>query len=144
MVYENDDNGRTSHGADSGFDEYQERGCRSRTRSSQRGSFRAAFGNTVKTALALMGFTAATTAFADAPEQALPEAPNELAEIVVTAQKRAQNLQDVPIAVTALSGSELADRGVTTVEDLSNISAGVQTFNEGGSDALTVINIRGG
>src|SRR5271170_2082558 len=42
-----------------------------------------------------------------------PAAAEGLQEVVVTAQKREQNLQKVPIAITALSGDELAQRGVS-------------------------------
>ncbi|WP_447764458.1 TonB-dependent receptor [Sphingopyxis panaciterrae] len=38
-------------------------------------------------------------------------------EIVVTAQKREQRLQDVPMSVTALSGSELVDKNQVKIED---------------------------
>ena len=41
-----------------------------------------------------------------------------LEEITVTAQKRDQNQQDVPVAVTAFSGSQLSEIGVTDVFDL--------------------------
>ena len=41
-----------------------------------------------------------------------------LEEIVVTAQKRAQNLQDVPIAVTAISGDAIANLGSRDFKDL--------------------------
>lgn len=51
-----------------------------------------------------------------------------LEEVVVTAQKRAQSLQDVNAAVTAFSGDELSFKKVTTIEDLQalvpNLSAG--------------------
>jgi len=47
-------------------------------------------------------------------------------EIVVTAQKRAQNLQDVPIAVTALSGEALSNAHVTDVLDLNALAPGLQ------------------
>lgn len=39
-------------------------------------------------------------------------------EIVVTAQKRAQNMQDVPIAITALNADQVASAGVKGIEDL--------------------------
>ena len=42
-----------------------------------------------------------------------------LEEIVVTAKKRAQNLQDVPIAITALSSETLNNAGIKTTEDLT-------------------------
>ncbi len=43
-----------------------------------------------------------------------------LAEIVVTAQKRAESLQDVPIAVSAVDGTKIAEAGITKIEDLKN------------------------
>ena len=43
----------------------------------------------------------------------------QLEEIIVTAQKRAQSLQDVPISMTALSGDKMEDAGITSFSDLS-------------------------
>ena len=39
-------------------------------------------------------------------------------EIVVTAQKRAQNIMDVPIAVSAVSGQQIDEAGIKDVYDL--------------------------
>ncbi|MFN6935098.1 MAG: TonB-dependent receptor [Tsuneonella sp.] len=56
-------------------------------------------------------------------------------EIIVTAQRREQNLQDVPAAVTALTGDALQQRQITDATDLQNtipsvvISAGTGTSN---------------
>ena len=55
-----------------------------------------------------------------------------LEEIVVTAQKRAQDLQDVSIAVTAMSGEALQRAGVRSTEDLQNLVAGLQEYNYAG------------
>ncbi len=44
-----------------------------------------------------------------------------LEEIVVTAQKREQNLQDVPIAVTAYTGAMLQDSAIKDMRDLATI-----------------------
>src|SRR5579864_5153234 len=41
-----------------------------------------------------------------------------LEEITVTAQRRSERLQDVPVAVTAISGSELIERGVRQAGDI--------------------------
>lgn len=41
-----------------------------------------------------------------------------LEEVIVTAQKREQNMQDVPIAVTAFTGEKLAQAGIKDVFDL--------------------------
>lgn len=43
----------------------------------------------------------------------------ELEEIVVTAQKRAQSLQDVPIAISAVSGDSISSSGIAKMEDLA-------------------------
>jgi iron complex outermembrane receptor protein len=50
----------------------------------------------------------------------------ELQEVVVTAQRRAERLEDVPIAVTVASGAQLETAGVTRLEDISRIAPGVQ------------------
>jgi iron complex outermembrane recepter protein len=46
-------------------------------------------------------------------------------DIVVTAQKRAENVQDVPIAISAFTAEALAERSVTSVASLSNIAPNV-------------------
>jgi len=56
---------------------------------------------------------------------AATQSSNEVADIVVTAQKRAQNVQDVPIAITAVLGSQLAASGVVNTEDLKLAIPGV-------------------
>ncbi|BFM14465.1 TonB-dependent receptor [Maricurvus nonylphenolicus] len=53
-----------------------------------------------------------------------------LEEIVVTAQKREQNLQDVPIAVSAFSGEQLQEAVVKDIFDLKNSAPGLQTVQE--------------
>lgn len=47
-------------------------------------------------------------------------------EIVVTAQRRAESLQKVPVAVTALSETALVDAGVEDLTDVSKLAPGVQ------------------
>ena len=49
----------------------------------------------------------------------------QLGEIVVTAQKRAQNLQKVPISVSAISGANLETRGIESVTDLGTSISGL-------------------
>jgi iron complex outermembrane receptor protein len=50
---------------------------------------------------------------------ALPVQAQQLEEIVVTATRRAESLQDVPISVTAVSGESILQGGFSDVEDLS-------------------------
>lgn len=54
-----------------------------------------------------------------------------LNEIIVTAQRRSENLQKVPIAVTAVSGDALEARGILSVKDMAVSVPGLtfQTFN---------------
>ncbi len=61
--------------------------------------------------------TAATSPAADVqPDQATHA--GQLEEIVVTAQKRSQNLQDVPVAVSAVTAQQLEHAGVDDIVDL--------------------------
>ncbi|MEX1237677.1 MAG: TonB-dependent receptor, partial [Pseudomonadales bacterium] len=45
-----------------------------------------------------------------------------LEEVVVTARRRAENLQDVPMAVTAFSGEELSQRGATDITEIAEVT----------------------
>lgn len=63
-------------------------------------------------------------------------------EVVVTAQKRSENLQDVPVSVTALSGQALQERGVTNVIGLNNLAPGLRV-SSGDAAANPKIFIRG-
>ena len=51
----------------------------------------------------------------------------ELDTIVVTAQRRQENLQNVPIAVAVISPSQLANSGITNLQELSLLVPGIQT-----------------
>lgn len=60
-----------------------------------------------------------TLAISAMGSQAVAEDDFTLEEIVVTAQKRAQSLQDVPISVSAVGGEKLAEAGIENLQDLS-------------------------
>ena len=57
-----------------------------------------------------------------------------IADIVVTAQRREENLQDVPISVSAFSAEQMAERGTTDISRLEGMVPGF-TFGRSGSDA---------
>lgn len=59
-------------------------------------------------------------------------------EVVVTAQKREQNLQDVPVSVTAVTGATLQNSGVTDLTRLELLTPGLQ-FGQSGNDARPAI-----
>ena len=65
----------------------------------------------------------------------------EIEKIVVTAQKRQQNLQEVPISVTAFNGDDLKQAGVVTISDLANITPGLNITNTQSEE--TSISMRG-
>lgn len=65
-----------------------------------------------------------------------------LEEVIVTAQKREQNLQDVPIAVTAVSSQALLDAGVLDIKDLTVLTPGL-IIRSSGDESLTNARIRG-
>jgi outer membrane receptor protein involved in Fe transport len=49
----------------------------------------------------------------------LPAAHAQVAEVVVTARKRDENVQNIPIAVTAISGQKIAQYNLSSVEDVT-------------------------
>jgi iron complex outermembrane receptor protein len=69
-------------------------------------------------------------------------AQHQLEEVVVTAQKRSESLQDVAISIAVVSGAELAALNKTQITDLTRLVPGF-TFAEGTSDAGRNILIRG-
>lgn len=62
------------------------------------------------------------------------------AEIIVTAQRREENLQDIPIAATALSGDNLDAKAVQSIEDLQYAAPSVSITDQGLTQS---VNIRG-
>ncbi|WP_421837822.1 TonB-dependent receptor [Novosphingobium sp.] len=61
-----------------------------------------------------------------------------LGEIVVTANRVASSAQDTPIALNVYTGTALADQGVNTVRDLSQIDPSVNVTNSTGSAYVAV------
>ena len=66
-----------------------------------------------------------------------------IAEIVVTAQKRAENIQDVPIAITAIGSAFLESRGITSIENLGAIAPNVKIERAPSNKTISQISIRG-
>lgn len=66
-----------------------------------------------------------------------------LNEIVVTAQKREENLQRVPIAVTALGTDALEKQRITSVSGLSSIVPNFQVYHQPSNAALPAYSLRG-
>ena len=66
----------------------------------------------------------------------------ELEEVVVTAQKRSQSAQDVPIAITAMSAESMREAGVFDVSDLTDVNPSI-SFDTGQSSQNSSLKIRG-
>ena len=62
----------------------------------------------------------------------------ELQEVIVTAEKRATNLQSTPIAVTAFNGAQLASEQVQDMRDLSAIVPSLKAGENGGFAQITI------
>jgi iron complex outermembrane receptor protein len=66
-----------------------------------------------------------------------------LEEVIVTAQRRSQSLQDVGVAVTAISSDAARSLGVFNAKDLSKVAPGVLIDSVAGGSASVNLTIRG-
>lgn len=66
-----------------------------------------------------------------------------LEEVIVTANRTSESLQDVPISVTTVDGEALRDIGILNPEDLARIAPTLDVNNPGGSAQATNFAIRG-
>jgi len=69
-----------------------------------------------------------------------------LEDIVVTARRRPESLQRTPIAITALTGEQIATRGLATLADVARTVPNVQfdtTSSSSGANFISVVFIRG-
>lgn len=79
---------------------------------------------------------------ADAPPTGA--APGEVADIVVTAQKRSENLQTVPIAITTISADMIREKQINTVADIAQYTPNLYFSSAGsGSASSASFYIRG-
>jgi iron complex outermembrane receptor protein len=65
-----------------------------------------------------------------------------LAEVVVTARKREETIQEAPLSVQAFTGEQIEERGINNFLDLTKFSAGLN-FNGGTYRGSSSISIRG-
>ena len=77
------------------------------------------------------------------PQDGSADRYSGLGEIIVTAQKREQSLQDVPIAVTAVTQDALEVNRVTNVMDLSSLAPGFTVRQSIGGSAIPFFALRG-
>jgi iron complex outermembrane receptor protein len=75
--------------------------------------------------------------------QPTASAQEGLEEIVVTATRREQNLQEVPVSIVAVTGANLEIRGLDTLEELSQGVPNIVATGGGGGTAGTAFSVRG-
>lgn len=56
----------------------------------------------------------------------------------MTAQKRSENIQDIPAAITAVSGATLQERGISSPTDLQFVVPSMQAGRLLGQTAITI------
>ncbi len=71
------------------------------------------------------------------------ESATSIETIVVTATKREESIQDVPIAVSAISGEDLAARGVQDIYGLMEVAPSVVVYNSNSTSNGGTLRIRG-
>src|SRR3712207_1434958 len=83
-----------------------------------------------------------TAPAAPPPAESEEDEPATVDQIIVTAQKREQNLQDVPVVVTTISEELLEDAGVRDIQDLQILAPGL-TVTSTSNQSITTARIRG-
>jgi iron complex outermembrane receptor protein len=92
--------------------------------------------NNLRAAVLLAATISAVPAMAETAAGTDATAGSALDEVVVTAQRRSQNLQDVPVTVSAVTGDVALARGITEVSDLPVLAPGLTITREVGNDVI--------
>lgn len=90
--------------------------------------------------MAILAALIATPASAQAETAARPAG---LDDIVITARKVAENLQDVPVAVTAFTGDGLTSKGVVDVRGIADFTSGLSTREASNNPSAFILALRG-
>lgn len=85
----------------------------------------------------------AQDAAADKTDSTAATADDRIAEVVVTAQFLNQNVRDVPIAISAITGEMLQERGQTSLTDIGQTAPGLAIRPSGQYGNATAVTIRG-
>jgi iron complex outermembrane recepter protein len=92
----------------------------------------------------IAGMAAFGTAQAQTPAPAAPAGPATVSEVIVTAQRREERLQDVPIAITAFTAERLQQQNINQSQDLqATVPSLVVGANGQGSRDSQTFTLRG-
>lgn len=89
-----------------------------------------------KTALALAIPAAIAGLSAPLPAQA------QIEEVIVTATRRAESVQDIPVNISAISGTQIEQQGFGDISDLASYIPGINIVDQGGRDGNRIV-VRG-
>lgn len=82
--------------------------------------------------------TALTAAFPAFAQDGSAQVATVSDDIIVTARRGDERLQDVPVSVQAISGSQLQKLAITTADELSKVAPGLTLVNQGASTAVVL------
>jgi iron complex outermembrane recepter protein len=91
-------------------------------------------------------FTLSGVSSAQAPPEAGSEEAETIESVIVTARRRAESLQDTPVAVTAISAEALERQQITGTTDLDKVAPNIQFHSYGtltGNNSAAQVFIRG-
>ena len=86
---------------------------------------------------AILLFSAYLPAFAGQPLKNQSETPETLETITVTAQKQEENIQDVPMGITAFTAQGIEDAKIESISELADLVPSLMLVSEGGSGMNT-------
>lgn len=89
------------------------------------------------------GWLLAAVALSTVPTPAVWAAEGYIEEVVVTARRREESLQDVPIAVTAISGDDLDNRGAADISEIAQMVPSVTLEPSRATNSTLTAFIRG-
>ncbi|HST90637.1 MAG TPA: TonB-dependent receptor, partial [Brevundimonas sp.] len=97
----------------------------------------------VKTALLAGAAWSALSTFAMAQDAVPQDGATSVDDVIVTARRRAEVLQDVPVAVTAISAETLENRGTADITELARTTPSLTLNSARGSNSTLISFIRG-
>ena len=95
--------------------------------------------------IALLGLTTISLAQStdDADDADNEEAKSSIEEVIVTARRREESLQDIPLALTVYSGAVLEEQGVIDITELTQSSPNVNLEVSRATSSTLTAHIRG-
>ncbi len=93
--------------------------------------------------MAVPAFAQSAMADTDVAATQTKRSAGALEEIVVTAQRREEKLQDVPVAVSAFTEADIENRGIDRLDDLNALAPGLQISKTPSNSTISQISIRG-